>query len=272
MTISSRFLLVDKDAIALGGGVEYLQPVTPALDIAVGLSYQEVSVRDGVFGSDVEIVDELGNALTVSDDGRDDLLTVNLFGLYSTLDNRGFPTRGTRLRFGLDQAIPIGEANIAYNRLMANWSQYIPLDLFGFREGPRTLIVNVQTGTFLFDDVPPYEAFATGGSSSVRGYRTGQLGTSSSFLQASLEYRYPVAFFEKLDIDLTGSLFFDYGSDLGTADEVIGNPGDARDKPGEGFGYGLGFLARTRFGLFRLESAWNDSGDNLIHFTVGDRF
>ncbi len=111
-------------------------------------------------------------------------------------------------------------------------------------------------------------------SRSVRGYGGGQLGTGSSFLLASSEYRFPVAsdLHILVDFDIQGALFFDYGTDLETASEVIGNPGDARDRPGEGFGYGLGVHFKTDFGMLRVELALNDEGDFTSHVTVGDRY
>ena len=113
-----------------------------------------------------------------------------------------------------------------------------------------------------------------GGSSSIRGYGGGEVGSGSSFFIASTEYRYPIANDLRvfLDFDLQGSLFFDYGTDLGTAEETIGQPAIARNKDGDGFGYGLGLHFKARFGLFRLEFAGNDNGNFTVHFTGGDRY
>lgn len=69
-----------------------------------------------------------------------------------------------------------------------------------------------------------------------------------------------------------GNLFFDYGTDLGSADAVIGQPGVVRDKPGDGFGYGLGLHTQTPVGLVKLEFALNDQGDGRVIFNIGDRF
>ncbi|MDJ0687471.1 MAG: BamA/TamA family outer membrane protein [Xenococcaceae cyanobacterium MO_188.B32] len=201
------------------------------------------------------------------------LLTFNLAGLLATVDDLGFPTKGSKLRLGIDTSIPIGDANIAFGRFAGNFSQFIPLNLFGFSKGPRTLILGIQAGTIV-GDVPPYEAFSMGGSSSVRGYSGGEVGAGSSFLVASAEYRFPVAsdLHILVDFDIQGTLFIDYGTDLDTADEVIGDPANARNKEGDGFGYGLGLHAKTDFGLVRMEFALNDEGDFTAHFTVGDRY
>ncbi len=256
-----------------GGGVEYYIPFSNQFSLASGLNYQLVSVRTGAFTNQVKSRDEEGNRVTVDDDGLDTLLTLNLASLWTTVDDAAYPTKGSRLRSSIDTSIPIGDASIAYGRFAGSFSQYIPLNLFGFSEGSKTLILGFLAGTIV-GDVPPYEAFSMGGSRSVRGYSGGELGTGSSFLIASTEYRFPIAsnLNVLVDFDIQGALFFDYGTDLGTADEVIGNPGDARDKSGDGFGYGVGVHFKTDFGLVRMEFALNDQGDFTSHLTVGDRY
>ena len=252
----------------LGGGVEYAFPITNNFGTAVGISYQNVSVRDDMFSSNVEAKDELGNPFTASSDGHDLLLTTNLSAFYEDVDDPSFPKKGSRFRFGLDQAIPIGNTQVDFTRINGSYSQFIPLFIKN-----DTLIVNLQAGT-IFGDIPAYEAFTLGGHGSVRGYKKGGVGTGSSFVLASAEYRFPITSFRLIsnNIDLHGSLFIDYGSDLGTANDVIGNPADARDKPGDGFGYGFGLLGNSSFGPIRLELGFSDRGDTRLEFTISDRF
>lgn len=257
----------------LGGGIEYLQRLAPQLQMAVGVNYQRVAIRDGAFTSDISPRDEFGNPLSFSNDGIDVLLTLNLAGLYDTTDNPSYPTSGSRIRFGVDQSIPVGDSSITYTRFAANFSQFFPVRLLNFKEGPQTFILNLQTGTML-GDVPPYEAFNLGGASSVRGYSKGEISSSRSFIQATAEYRFPIFSFTALSqpLDVSGMLFVDYASDLGTADNVTGIPAIVRDKPGDGLGYGFGLNARSSFGLIRLEFGWNDRGGNEIFVVIGDRF
>ncbi|WP_242043622.1 BamA/TamA family outer membrane protein [Leptolyngbya sp. FACHB-671] len=257
----------------LGGGVEFFRPLAPDFVAALGVSYQRISVRDEAFSSDIAPEDELGNRLTFNEDGQDDLLTLNFSAVRDRRDERLYPTQGDRLRVGVDQSIPIGEGNILFNRLAASYTRFIPLSLFGFTEGPRTLVLNVQGGTFI-GDLPPYEAFSLGGAGSVRGYGGGEIGTGRSFLQGTAEYRFPIFGFTAFDedIDVGGTLFVDYATDLGTGDNVPGEPAEVRDKPGDGLGYGVGLRARTPFGPVRLEFGLNDQGDSEVIFNVGDRF
>ena len=256
----------------LGGGVEYFQSIGRDFQSAIGISYQRVTVKDGAFSDDIEPRDELGNLLTVNDDG-DDLLTLNFAAVLDRQNNSRNPTGGYKLEFGSDQYFPVGEADILANRLTANYTHYLPFPLFGFTQGERTLVLNLQGGTILGDAIP-YDAFILGGSSSVRGYDTSEISTSRSFVQATAEYRYPIANLNLFnnDIDVGGTLFIDYGNDLGSADAVIGQPAVVRDRKGDGLGYGLGLRSLTPIGAVRTEFALNDEGDTKFIFTVGDRF
>jgi outer membrane protein insertion porin family len=257
----------------LGGGVEYFQPFLPTLGAAFGVNYQRVSVRNRAFTSRLSPRDELGNPLTFSDTGQDDLLTLNLSAYYRTVDNPAYATQGTKAKFGLDQSIPVGNASITYTRLSGSVSQFIPLNLFGFTQGPRTLVLHLQGGT-MFGDVPAYEAFTLGGSSTVRSYDGGTVGSGSSFILAAAEYRFPIVNFTlfQREIQTRGVLFAEYGSVLGTESEVRGNPSKARLKPGDGASYGFGLHVLVPFGLLRVEVSWNDRGGSEIVFDIGDRF
>jgi outer membrane protein insertion porin family len=256
----------------LGGGLEVFRPLTPDLTAALGVSYQRVSVRNDYFSDRVFSEDERGNALTVTNSGQDDLLTLNFAADFDRRDDVAFPTQGYRVQFGADQALPIGDADIAFTRFSANYSQYLPLRLFGFAEGPRTLVFNLQAGT-MFGDVPGYEAFDLG-SGPVGQFGGNEFGTGSSFVSAVVEYRFPIANFTafRQDIELGGALFTGYITDLGTASEVIGSPADVRDKPGDGLGAGVGLRARTPLGLFRLDFGFSNEGTSAVVVTTGDRF
>ena len=255
----------------LGGGVEYFLPLGQ-VQSAIGVSYQRITVKDDAFSDNIEPRDELGNRLLVNENG-DDLLTLNFAAVLDRCNSSRNPTNGYKLEFGSDQYLPVGEAEIVSNRLAANYTQYLPVPWFGFTKGAKTLVLNLQGGTILGDALP-YDAFIIGSSSSVRGYDTSEISTSRSFIQASAEYRYPIANLNVFnnDLDLGGTLFIDYGNDLGSADAVIGQPAVVRERPGDGLGYGLGLRTLTPIGAVRTELALNDEGDAEFIFTVGDRF
>lgn len=254
----------------LGGGVVFTKPLTPFSDpvsrgwtVSAGLQYQRVSIRDSDL--DISPVDELGNDLSFSGSGQDDLLMVQLAAIRDLRNDPLTPTSGSYLRLSMDQSAPIGLGSIFMNRLRASYSYYIPVSLINFTEGPQTLALNLQGGTIL-GDLPPYEAFTLGGTSSVRGYEEGGLGTGRRFVQATAEYRFPL-----FNI-VSGALFVDAATTLGTQGDVPGNPGGVRGKPGSGFGYGLGVRVRTPLGPVRVDYGFNNEGDSRLHFGIGERF
>jgi outer membrane protein insertion porin family len=257
----------------LGGGVVFSRPLTrdpdkiPSAWVAsAGVQYQRISIRDD--GLKISNFDELGNSLSFSGKGQDDLLTFQL-GLSRDLRNDPqTPTKGSVLRIGLDQSVPVGLGSITLTRLRASYSQFFPVKLLKFTKGPQALAFNIQAGTVL-GDLPPYEAFTLGGGSSVRGYDEGEVGSGRTFLQASAEYRFPLI---KFLGGIGGVLFVDYGTLLGTQDNVPGSPGIVRGKPGDGLGYGVGLRVKTPIGPVRLDYGWTIDGGNRFQFGFQEKF
>ncbi|MEP0912316.1 BamA/TamA family outer membrane protein [Leptolyngbya sp. GB1-A1] len=255
-----------------GGGISFSRPLGDDWRASLGLQYQNVSVRD--VDGELTPRDEFGNLLSYNESGIDNLLTLQFSAVRDRRNDPIQTTSGSVLRFSTEQAIPI--AGITFNRVRASYSYFLPVRFLRLTEGcqqenptaeqcPQTLAFNVQGGTII-GDFPPYEAFALGGTDSVRGYGPGDLGSGSSFLQATAEYRFPVFSI------VSGALFLDVGSDLGTASDVPGDPAGIRDKPGSGFDYGLGVRVQTPLGLVRVDYAINDQGDNRIVFGIGQGF
>ena len=258
--------------VRTGGGINFSRPLAkdpfsrPKWTLSTGFQYQKVQIEnsDGDL-SPISRAQDGSQNLAFSDSGKDDLF---IFRLGATRDRRNSPlqpTQGSLLRFGMDQTVPIGSGNIFFNRLRGSYSYYIPTKLINFSDGPQALAFNVQAGTIL-GDLPPYEAFVIGGSNSVRGFPEGEVGSGRSFLQATAEYRFPI--FSVVG----GALFVDYGTTLGSDDNVPGSPSKVRNLPGNGLGYGLGVRVQSPLGPIRVDYAFNDEGDNRIHFGIGERF
>ncbi|MGK7938171.1 MAG: BamA/TamA family outer membrane protein [Xenococcaceae cyanobacterium] len=259
--------------VRTGGGINFSRPLAedlfsrPRWTLSTGFQYQRVQInnRDGEISPISRIEEDGGENLAFSDSGEDDLF---IFRFGATRDRRNNPlqpTQGSLLRLSADQTVPIGSGSILFNRLRGSYSYYIPANLINFTDGPQALAFNVQAGTVL-GDLPPYEAFVLGGSNSVRGYPEGEVGSGRSFLQATAEYRFPI--FSVVG----GAFFFDYGTTLGSDDNVPGSPSIVRGLPGNGFGYGLGVRVQSPLGPIRVDYAINDEGDSRIHFGIGERF
>jgi outer membrane protein insertion porin family len=246
-----------------GGGITFSRPVGGGWTVALGTLVQNISSRDA--DGAVFATDAAGNPLTASGTGIDDLWTFPISATLDRRDNAFNPTRGSILRLNAEQSVPLGRGSIFMNRLRGSYSQYIPVRFLNFTEGPQALAFNVQIGTIL-GDVPPYEAFALGGTNSIRGYDEGEVGSGRSYAQFTAEYRFPLFSF------LGGALFVDAGTDLGSGSAVPGAPGPSRGKPGSGFGYGAGVRVQTPLGPLRIDYGFNDQGQGRIHFGIGERF
>ena len=244
-----------------GAGVTLTKPVE-GWDTSLGLNYTRTSIRDS--NGNITPTDKLGNPLSFSSRGIDDLVAVTAGVSKDQRDNPINPTQGSIVSFSTQQSIPVGNGNILMNQVKANYSQYVPLNVFGGSK-PEVLAFNVQGGTTI-GDLPPYMAFNLGGLNSVRGYGTGDVASGRSYVLASAEYRIPI--FKPVG----AVLFADFGSDLGTADTVPGEPGVVRDKPGTAFGYGAGIRVDSPVGIIRADLGFNDQGGSKLQFGLGQRF
>ena len=256
--------------VRLGGGVNFTRPLSrnpyerSEWTASAGLQYQRVTTKDADGDTRslgrLEGTNEIIN-LTQSGKGQDDLLLLQLGAARDLRNNPLQPTSGSYFRVGLDQSVPIGLGSILLTRLRGSYSQYFPVSFVNFTKGAQTLAFNLQAGTIL-GDLPPYEAFSLGGSNSIRGYDEGGLGSGRSFVQASVEYRFPVFSV------VSGALFFDVGSDFGTGNRAS----QLLNKNGTGYGYGVGVRVQSPLGPIRIDYGINDDGDSRINFGIGERF
>ncbi|HIK07566.1 MAG TPA: outer membrane protein assembly factor [Trichormus sp. M33_DOE_039] len=263
-TFDDQITLANGDKVRegkFGAGISLQRPID-GWDTSLGLNYSRTSIRDRE--GNITSTDAQGNPLSASGTGVDDLTTVSFSATKDQRDNLINPTQGSVLKLSTEQSVPIGESNISMNRLTANYSQYVPVQLFNSQK-PQVFALNVQAGTVL-GKLPPYETFNLGGSNSVRGYDPGDVGNGRSYVLASAEYRFPI-------VPIVGGVVFaDFASDLGSGDTVLGDPAGVRNKPGSGFGYGAGVRVDSPLGLIRADYGINDQGESRVHLGIGQRF
>ena len=195
----------------------------------------------------------------------------------NNLNNSANPTSGNKFSFGTEQFVSMGENSPTFNRMKASYSYFIPTKLINLTKAcqssnsdnedcPQAIGFQFKVGTIL-GELPPYEAFCMGGTSSVRGWGSCDLAVSRSFVEGTAEYRFPVWRM------ISGALFVDAGSDLGSQKEVPGKPGKLLQKSGSGFSLGGGVGVKTPIGPLRLDVASKDlSGDWRYTLGVGWKF
>ena len=178
---------------------------------------------------------------------------------------------------GSEQFISLGENSPTFNRSRVSYSRFYPVDWLKFHKGCRpkpgekanctqSLGFQAKIGTII-GELPPYEAFCLGGTSSVRGWNSCDLGVARNYGEATAEYRFPIW---RL---VSGVLFVDAGSDLGSQSNVPGKPGKILEKPGSGFSVGPGAVINTPVGPIRIEAASQDfSGNWRYNIGIGWKF
>ncbi|MEA5467922.1 BamA/TamA family outer membrane protein [Spirulina sp. 06S082] len=245
-----------------GGGVNFNAPVGE-WQASAGLNYAQVSIRDS--DGNLASSDRYGNALSVTEKGIDDLVTVQAGISRDLRDNPSNPTSGSVLSVSTEQSLPVGQGTILSNRLEANYSHFTPTQIFD-EKNPEVIALNVQGGTTI-GDLPPYRNFTLGGTNSVRGYDFAELGGSRSYFLASAEYRVPL-----FASPVTGVLFADFGTNLGSSSPTLGENGVEEIAKGIGFGYGAGIRLNSPVGVIRADFGLSDRGDSRLHFGIGHRF
>ena len=195
----------------------------------------------------------------------------------NNLNNSINPTSGSKLSVGTEQFLPVGDNSPTFNRMRAGYSFFIPTKFINLTRAcksrnassedcPQAIGIQLKAGTII-GDLPPYEAFCMGGTSSVRGWASCDLAVSKSFVEGTVEYRFPVWRM------ISGALFVDAGSDLGSQKQVPGNPGELLQKSGSGYSLGGGVGVKTPIGPLRLDVASKDlSGDWRYTLGVGWKF
>jgi len=187
------------------------------------------------------------------------------------------PTAGNKFTFGTEQFVSMGKSSPTFNRMRASYSYFIPTKLINLTKAcksskassedcPQAIGFQFKAGTIL-GELPPYESFCIGGTSSVRGWGSCDLAVSKSFVEGTAEYRFPIWRM------ISGALFVDAGSDLGSQKDVPGKPGKLLQKSGSGYSLGAGVGVNTPIGPLRLDVASKDlSGDWRYTLGVGWKF
>ena len=279
-----------------GGGFSFLRPVNGGdpfnvakWRILAGMNFKKVKMIDGdgnqkPYGDMTPTTGNISDIICIGftpNDGscpaENTLVSFIATTSRNNLNNSINPTSGNKFSFGTEQFVSMGENSPTFNRMKASYSFFIPTKLINLTKAcksgnsdsedcPQAIGFQFKAGTIL-GELPPYEAFCMGGTSSVRGWGSCDLAVSKSFVEGTVEYRFPVWRM------ISGALFVDAGSDLGSQNDIPGKPGKLLQKSGSGFSLGGGVGVKTPIGPLRLDVASKDlSGDWRYTLGVGWKF
>ena len=279
-----------------GGGFSFSRPLNGGdpfkvakWRILAGMNFKKVKMIDGdgnqkPYGDITPTTGNISDIICIGftpNDGscpaENTLVSVIATTSRNNLNNSVNPTSGNKFSFGTEQFISMGENSPTFNRMKASYSFFIPTKLINLTKAcksgnsdsedcPQAIGFQFKAGTIL-GELPPYEAFCMGGTSSVRGWGSCDLAVSKSFVEGTVEYRFTVWRM------ISGALFVDAGSDLGSQNDIPGKPGKLLQKSGSGFSLGGGVGVKTPIGPLRLDVASKDlSGDWRYTLGVGWKF
>ena len=279
-----------------GGGFSFSRPLNGGdpfkaakWRVLAGMNFKKVKMIDGdgnkkPYGDMTPTTGNLSDIICIGytpNDGscpqENILVSVIASTSKNNLNNSVNPTSGNKFTFGTEQFVSMGEKSPTFNRMKSSYSFFIPTKLINLtkecrsknstsEDCPQAIGFQLKGGTIV-GELPPYEAFCMGGTSSVRGWGSCELGVSKSFVESTIEYRFPVW---KM---ISGALFVDGGSDLGSQKDVPGKPGKLLKKTGTGYSLGGSVGVKTPIGPLRLDVASKDlSGDWRYTLGVGWKF
>lgn len=236
--------------------LEHSRPLLNGWNGTVSVGFNRNSVLDN--DGNLTLFDAYGAPVTFSGTKHDTSLTTQLRFTY------GGPN-AAQLVLSAEQALPVQPQWLNYTRTFAKARRSFNLFNSSVLPGPMQLVLSSKGGNVI-GDLPPYDAFSIGGTASVRGYNDGAIGAGRKFVVGSAEARLPFT------TALTGCLFFDYGSDLHSGSNVLGDPAGTRGKPGSGFSYGVAGIFESGRIPFRFDYARNDQGSGRFHFSLSRDF
>ncbi|MBO8228765.1 BamA/TamA family outer membrane protein [Prochlorococcus marinus XMU1414] len=279
-----------------GGGFSFSRPLNGGDPFKVakwrvlaGMNFKKVKMIDGdgnkkPYGDMTPTTGNINDIICIGftpNDGscpeENTLVSVIASASRNNLNSSINPTAGNKFTFGTEQFVSMGKNSPTFNRMRASYSYFIPTKLINLTKAcksskatsedcPQAIGFQFKAGTIL-GELPPYESFCMGGTSSVRGWGSCDLAVSKSFVEGTAEYRFPVWRM------ISGALFVDAGSDLGSQNDVPGKPGKLLQKSGSGYSLGGGIGVKTPIGPLRLDVASKDlSGGWRYTLGVGWKF
>ncbi|KAJ6346689.1 hypothetical protein OIU76_003386 [Salix suchowensis] len=193
------------DSLTIGrviAGIEFSRPLRPKWSGTVGLIFQHAGAR-GVNGNPM-IKDHYSSPLTASGKFHDDMLLAKFESVYTGSGDHG----SSMFVFNMEQGLPLWPEWLFFNRVNTRARK-------GIEIGPALCLLSLSGG-HVMGNFSPHEAFAIGGTNSVRGYEEGAVGSGRSYAVGSGEISFPVLG------PVEGVVFADYGTDLGSGPTVPG--------------------------------------------------
>lgn len=187
--------------------------------------------------------------------------------LYNTRD-------GWFMSTDLKEYVKVSGDSESFGKLSFKVRRYVPV------AKESTLMFSGKLGRKVTGEMPDFASFRMGGATSVRGFREGEVGVGEGMMFASLEYRTPIPFIDKVTKigffrDMRIASFLDAGK---VYDEYLSNV--LFDRPGYGISAGGGLRInvpgvgpiKIDYGIPLTKTGTENTKSGRWNIDFGDRF
>lgn len=167
--------LIAQSLDTLGFGSTVYIPTGEYSTFNIGFNASQNQLTSPITNSQrvIDFFDLLGYDATVDSEVEFDIFSVNFGYSINSLNRAIFPSKGTRHRYGLDVGTAIGD--LEFYKATYDYDYYFPISNDGW-------IFSIRGGLAFGDgygdteDLPYFQNFYGGGSSSLRGFETNTIG------------------------------------------------------------------------------------------------
>jgi len=168
---------VDYTRDSYGASLRYGVPVSEYDTVRYGVRYENNTLNTDEYTAP-EIIAFCDDSSESADECRYDTYSLELGWTHDTRNRAIFPDAGGTLTLSGDVAVPVDDSSLSFYKVRLGKEHYFPLSdhlTLGF--DAEAAYANVYGESNL---LAPYERYFAGGISSVRGYRTNSLTSTSS--------------------------------------------------------------------------------------------
>lgn len=223
---------------------------------------------------EIEVKNVNSGAIGLVEEGNTAVGSLTPALVYDSLDRRFFPHRGTKQSYSLELSAQAIGSDVNFSKLNADWRRYFEVkDDVVYHPRVRVGFAQGMSG----EDLPAFERFYVGGTSTVRGFKLRDIGPGigegrfrralggESRFVLNNEVRYPLV----QQINLSGVAFIDAGNVYEESDDF--NPTDLR------YGTGLGVRLLSPVGPIGIDYGLKidrKPGEEIgeFHLSLGSQF
>jgi len=222
----------------IGSEIQLARPFKkyPHLAGSVSFGVEDVTIKEGDWSRISKVFAQKGIDISRRADQLvgGTFITLGPSLIYDTRNSIYNTTQGFYSSIGYEHSFAVGGDSDSFGKVSATIRRFFPV-------GQRsTFTVGGRVAATAIGDLPEFAGFRLGGSSTIRGFREGDVGNGGGYMMASAELRTPIPFMDKVtNIKFFNDMRTAFFVDAGTLfNETLTN--QLYNRPGYGISVGAG--------------------------------